>query len=94
MKTVKLNPILLVFLLSALSAYATSEQANFVSECSTTPISTGANIDNECPYNANIYCCYLAQGSSSLYVIQKRGAGYVTIRKSTSSIVTIFGTKL
>lgn len=93
MKKLKMNYLLLVLSLSALGAFATSAKTNFVNVCTTIPTTSGPNIDLECTYNPVIQCCYITAGSSAQYVIQRQNTAIVTIRRSPSSIVTIFGNR-
>ncbi|MCF6407022.1 hypothetical protein L3C95_29265 [Chitinophaga filiformis] len=91
MKHLRTNHLLVVLLLSAVSAFATDEQAIAISQCATIPTTTGANINGECIYSPAVQCCYIASGSSSQYVTQTQAGANVIIRRNTSSMVTIFG---
>jgi len=93
MRHLKVNHILVVLLLSAAAAFATGKQANAIGLCTTIPAGNGPSINDECPYSPGIQCCYIAAGSSSQYVVQTQGGLNVIIRRSTSSMVTIFGVR-
>jgi hypothetical protein len=93
MKYVKLNPTLVVFLLSAASAYATGAAGNILDGCSTIPTTAGPSINGECPYTPTVQCCFIAAGSNSQFVTQTQTGVTVTIRRNPISTVTIFGLK-
>lgn len=93
MKYAKLNPTLVVFLFSAVGAYATSAKANWLDLCTTVPTTSGASITAECPYSPTVQCCYIAAGSSAQYVTQTQSSGNVIIRRNATAMVTIFGLK-
>jgi len=91
MKNLRINHVVVVLLLSAASAFASSKQANEILLCSTVPGTTGPSINDECPYSPSIQCCYIAAGSTSQYVVQAQGGNNIIIRRNPSSMVTIFG---
>lgn len=89
----KLSATLMALLIGSFTAFTTSGKMTFLNPCSTIPTTAGPNIDAECPYSSSTTCCYLAAGSSTQYVRQTQNGTSVIIRRSASSMVTIFGIK-
>lgn len=93
MRIIKVNHLFVALVCSVIGAYATSKKTNALSACTTIPTSSGPSINSECVYTPSIQCCYIAAGSTSHYVTQTQNGITITIRRNSTSMVTIFGSK-